>query len=276
LGFGAAFILARFQAAKAKWDPRHVDNVFLLLLVLTPIGARLFSRAFYMPWLPAGEIWKLWKGGGLVFYGGFVFGVAGILVYSLWAKLSIIPFCDLFAPSLALGLAFGRVGCFLGGCCWGDVCLSDHDARNIGTAGLAAQIRTFPLLSPAGMPLAVRYPAKSDPYKSHLELGLMKPGAERSLPVHPVQLYEAVLALVLCAGLLRFKSLGGPTLGFLWGYGLIRFLTEFFRADNTPIYAGATLSQMISLLLALAAALVWFRLRARQTDSPRAVALETT
>jgi phosphatidylglycerol:prolipoprotein diacylglycerol transferase len=71
------------------------------------------------------------------------------------------------------------------------------------------------------------------------------------LPVHPAQLYEAVAVLVLAFFLQRAFSrrerVGVVFGGLVLGYGIIRFLVEFLRADNPPIYWGFTLSQAISL-----------------------------
>ena len=61
--------------------------------------------------------------GGLEFYGGFILSVIGVLVWlRLVEKVSVRWYLDIAAPSAALGLALGRIGCFLNGCCYGGVC----------------------------------------------------------------------------------------------------------------------------------------------------------
>ena len=100
---------------------------------------------------------------------------------------------------------------------------------------------------------------KAGAFEQHRHLGLIGPDATVSLPVHPVQLYEACLALVLCIWLHRYlprrRWQGQIFCLFVLSYAIIRFATEFFRADNAPIYFGLTLSQVISVCIGLPAAI---------------------
>jgi prolipoprotein diacylglyceryltransferase len=125
------------------------------------------------------------------------------------------------------------------------------------------QVQTFALISPPGFPLAVRFPPDAAAFEQHRHLGLLNPDATVSLPVHPVQLYEASLALMLCIWLHccfpRRRWHGQIFCLFVSSYAMIRFATEFFRADNAPLYFGLTLSQVISVCIGLPAtiALAW-------------------
>ena len=98
------------------------------------------------------------------------------------------------------------------------------------------------------------FPPGAAAFGQHAKLGLIDAHATGSRPVHPVQLYEAFLAVVLCIWLQRRIRLGGwggaVVCQLVLGYAIIRFGTEFLRADNRPIYFGLTLSQGLSLLLA--------------------------
>ena len=236
-------------------------------------GARLFSWIFYFP--PGINLWKaLWDpAGGMVFYGGLVFGFLALLIYTRATKLPVWKMLDLFAPGLALGLAFGRIGCFMAGCCWGDVCIEPSALAHLPAKVTPWQIQTVPWLSHAGFPLAVTFPEHAAAFEQHQRLGLISPDATRSLPVHPVQLYEATLAFLLCIFLHRSRrdvAWNGQTLSFLLlGYGVIRFLTEIFRADNPPVYAGLTLSQVISLILLLTAGVILISKRALASSARR-------
>ncbi|MEO6182946.1 MAG: prolipoprotein diacylglyceryl transferase family protein, partial [Verrucomicrobiota bacterium] len=189
MGYFAAYLLARWRAKKNQVEGRHIDNLVLLLLVICPIGARFFSRLFDFP-TPIGlwEALKIWKGGGLVFYGGMVFGVIVVVAYAKATKIRLLEFSDVLAPSLALGLAFGRVGCFLSGCCWGDVCLQPSQLASIKSPLTHYQLQTFPALSPPNLFLAVKFPPETGAYEQHQALGLISAQAARSLPVHPAQL----------------------------------------------------------------------------------------
>jgi phosphatidylglycerol---prolipoprotein diacylglyceryl transferase len=208
-------------------------------------------------------------GGGLVFYGGLIFGLGCVLIYAVCARLALRPLFDVFAPSVALGLAIGRVGCFMAGCCWGDVC-ADAARLHLHDPSLRAQIQTAPLLSSAVFPLAVTFPAEAGAYEQHRKLGFITADAARSLPVHPVQLYEAVLAALLAWSLHRLlrrqKRAGQTSTALILGYAGIRFVTEYFRADNSPAYFGLTLSQVISL--ALAASVLLLALRRQSAKQP--------
>ncbi|MEO7297628.1 MAG: prolipoprotein diacylglyceryl transferase [Verrucomicrobiota bacterium] len=256
-GFIAAYFLGRWRATRNQIEGRHIDNLVLLLLIVTPIGARFFSRLFDFP-EPIGlwEALKVWKGGGLVFYGGLIFGIALVVAYVLITKISFLQFGDVLAPSLALGLAFGRVGCFLSGCCWGDFCGNPAQLALIKNAITKHQIQTFPALSPKDFFLAVRFPPETGAYEQHQTLGLISAKAATSLPVHPAQLYEAGLALCLClllnAAFKHRRGRGEVFAQFAIGYGVIRFAVEFFRADTPPVYFGMSISQVISIGIGVA------------------------
>jgi phosphatidylglycerol:prolipoprotein diacylglycerol transferase len=260
LGFFFGWLLIRKRARAAGVEPRHVDNLVLYLLVFTLIGARLAARLFYMPQVSFIDAFKVWEGGGLVFYGGFIAGVITTLGYARAKKLPLAVFADICSPGVAVGLAFGRLGCFMAGCCFGDICTNHSLALE---PAKEFQVHTIPALSPAWM--GVQFPAKSDAWDQHLKLGLIEAGAAKSLPVHPVQLYEALVAGLIAVWLHRRKALfaGEISLRLVVGYSVARFVLEFFRGDNQPIYWGMTISQVTSLLL-LAAAMwyAWRRSRA--------------
>ena len=252
LAFFFGYLLARYRAKKSGLDPRHIDNIALLVAITGIAGGRLFSRLFYYPTpLTFWEALKIWKDGGLVFYGGVIFGIFTVLIYAAVRKVRLIHLFDVLAPSLALGLGFGRVGCFLVGCCWGDVCVDPHSLHSLG-AGVRDQIQTISVISSAHFPFAVQFPSTAGAFEQHVALGLIDPHAARSLPVHPVQIYEALLAFLLCAFLnhvwKRGYVEGTPFILFCVSYGLIRFSMEIIRADSESAYLGGlTISQCISL-----------------------------
>jgi phosphatidylglycerol:prolipoprotein diacylglycerol transferase len=265
VGFVFGWWLARRRAKREGIEPRHIDNLTLLITVTSLFGARLFSWWFYFP--PGYSFWTAMTmgGGGMVFYGGLIFGMICLFAYTTITRVSLLNLFDVFAPSAALGLVFGRVGCFMAGCCWGDLCVN-RDAVHLPDPRLEYQLRTVPAISREHFPLAVTFPPEAGAYEQHSDLGLLPPGAARSLPVHPVQLYEAALALALAIYLHRSfrrrKWSGEIGVKLVLGYAIIRFGIEFLRADNSPIYWGMTLSQTISLLLA-AACIAFLRWRVR-------------
>lgn len=260
LGFVAGYALARWNARRVGMEGRHVDNLTLLLVITGLCGARIFSWLFYLP--PGTRFWEaiIAPGGGLVFYGGVISGIITVCAYALIARISLSDLGAIFAGPLALGLAFGRIGCFMAGCCWGDLCIEQRQLDTLA-ASKARQVQTIASISPGGFPLAVRFPERAGAFRQHQKLGLVDQHAARSLPVHPVQLYEAVAALALMLWLqARLKKRSWPAeiaVLFCLGYGLVRFGLEFLRADNTPGYVGLTISQVVSLVAVGSAAVIW-------------------
>lgn len=257
LGFIVGYAVARWNAKRLGMATRHVDNLTLLLVITGLCGARIFSWLFYFP--PGTNLWQalIAPGGGLVFYGGVIFGIMTVCGYALIARIRLSDLGDILAAPLALGLVFGRIGCFMAGCCWGDLCIDKEQVDGIAHSK-ARQAYTVPAVSPANFPLAVRFPQDSSAFRQHQKLGLLDPHAVRSRPVHPVQLYEAAAALLLVLWLqARLKRRSWPgeiAVLFCLGYGLVRFGLEFLRADNTPAYLGLTISQVVSLFALAAAA----------------------
>ena len=124
LGFFAATWWAMHRARLVNADPDVILNLGFISLVSGIVGARLFYVVQFWqqdfanqpnPLMAALNV----TAGGLVFYGGFLLAVVCALAYLVWARHSIRLYLDILAPSLMVGLAFGRMGCFLNGCCWG-------------------------------------------------------------------------------------------------------------------------------------------------------------
>lgn len=258
LGYFAAWQLIRGRSIKAGIEARHIDNIVLLILITGLLGGRLAARLFYAPQISFIDSFKVWRGGGMVFYGGFIAGALTVIFYALAKKLPLVKLMDVCAPGAAIGLAFGRVGCFMAGCCWGDLCLPASHPVHLDPA-VEYQVRTLPALSPAF--LGVTFPKKSAAFEQHTTLGLLEPTSTKSLPVHAVQLYEAMFAALLTIWLHRRKPLfeGEIAIRLLIGYSVGRFVLEFFRGDNRPIYLGMTISQVTSLVLLAIA--IWFAAR---------------
>ncbi len=273
LGFSCGYVLARRRAVIANIKASHIDNLVLILLLAGPAGARWFARLFYLPNVSFWESFKLWESGGLVFYGGVVAGILALVIYGAVAKLPLLRLADLFAAPLAVGLGFGRIGCFMAGCCWGDICVDQPQLAGLDPS-VQYQVQTIPVLSAASFPLKVSFPKKSLAFEQHQKLKLVTASANRSLPVHPVQLYEATLAFLLALMLDRvFRkqvAAGQTAVALVIGYAVIRFMMEFFRADNDPRFHGLTISQVISLCFLCAGIVLWMqRKRLQVAAAPR-------
>ncbi|MBI3990796.1 MAG: prolipoprotein diacylglyceryl transferase [Candidatus Omnitrophica bacterium] len=226
IGFLVAVYMAIRTARKEGVSQNLIMDMALWGLISGLIGARLlyvFLNFSYYARNPL-EILMLTHG-GLVFYGGFLTGAAGALLFLKRKGANIGLITDIVAPYIPLGQAFGRIGCYLNGCCYGKV-----------TAHRISVI--FPLDSVAG---------EAHPYQ----------------PLIPVQIYSA-MALVGIFLLLKFfseKKLFRNNLLFVYGviYSPARFIIEFFRGDNPALLWNLTVSQAISAVIFLlcGAYLLW-------------------
>jgi phosphatidylglycerol:prolipoprotein diacylglycerol transferase len=155
---------------------------------------------------------------GFVYFGGFIGALTGGIIYAKHKQIKILRTADFFAPAIALGHSIGRIGCFLAGCCYG---------------------------APSDSVFAVKF---TNPQC------LIDP-AYLGVSVHPTQLYSAagnfILFLVLHFMLnFSIKSKlkhGFVMLSYIMGYGILRFVIEFYRADERGIFlAGLSPSQWIA------------------------------
>jgi phosphatidylglycerol:prolipoprotein diacylglycerol transferase len=189
--------------------------------------------------------WAMFWSGGLTYYGGFI-GATAMAVYLL--KKDRFPFwkaADMAGFAIPVGLAFGRMGCLLAGCCFG------VESSN-------ALALSFPPQSPA----------TESQFKLH-ELGSM--GAW-SHPVLPTQIFESALSLGIAAFCLlyvhpRKRYDGQVFVAFLGLYALGRFLLEYLRADDRGGVLGLSTSQLIGLAMIAAAALIHLR-QSRRLSPP--------
>jgi phosphatidylglycerol:prolipoprotein diacylglycerol transferase len=249
LAFASATMLAAWRAKREKLDPELVLDMAFWLFAGGLLGARLFYVVQYRDGFHSPlDFFKFWNG-GIVYYGGVFGGVAAFFIYRKFNPFPIRPYLDALAPPIAIGTMFGRLGCFLNGCCFGDVC---HTI------------------------LGVRFPKPTDPWTSQVRNGLIPPTADFSLPLHPTQLYSALDALVLLILLTAYYPMrrrDGEVMGLLMVvYPITRFLMEYVRNDEGIFFAGMTISQTISVGLLASAGAYWWWLstlpKVRHADLP--------
>lgn len=120
LAFAVSAFLIYRRAADFGIDKDKVADLFILMLVAGIIGARLLYVLLNIEHYKAAplELTDLSKG-GLVWYGGFFAALSAAIVYTNRKRMEFLNTMDLIAPYIALGQAFGRVGCFFNGCCYG-------------------------------------------------------------------------------------------------------------------------------------------------------------
>lgn len=245
-----AWFWARRNAAKTCIDPSHVDLLVPVTIIVGIAGGTVVAMFMPMDHMVAGEAMN--HGLRVRLFGILGTGAIGVFIYSRITNLSFRRLLDIFALPTLAGLMVHRVGCFLAGCCWGDI-VGDGQAGDY-----AAQVHSTTLLD--GLVRGVQYPPGSLPYDQHQALGLIGPGAPASLPVHPVQLYEAGLLLVLILVLLHvpWRRVPRGTLAILtvFAYALMRFFIEFLRADGHLVIGGLTVTQVQCIILAFSIVLL--------------------
>ena len=218
LAFLIGLWTATRRGARVHISRDDIGDVTLWLMV----GAILGARAVYVTtyWQdefadqPLTEIFMI-QHGGLVYYGGLIGATLAGLIAIHWKKLPLWKTADVLAPSIALGSVFGRIGCLLNGCCYGRAC---------------------------ALPWAVSYPA-----------GQAATGVPFGVPLHPTQIYDALLNLLLdgfLAWLFRRKKFDGQVFAtYLLGYAVTRSVVEWFRGDYTAGHQhfGLTPAQLVSV-----------------------------
>lgn len=162
-----------------------------ITIIVGVAGALLLSLVMPMDRMVAGDMMQ--TGVRARLFSILATGAVAVFIYSRIVKLSFRRLLDIFALPTIAGLMVHRVGCFLAGCCWGDVVSDGH------VMSFATQVQTLPFLG--GLTAGVQYPPGSLPYEQHVAMGLIEPGAVASLPIYPVQLYEVALLLVLLLAL---------------------------------------------------------------------------
>ena len=238
VGFSTAAWLAGHRVRSIGQPPEVIWDMLMWALIPGLIGARIYyllrhgspefaSSTGFRKLIAAIALWD----GGIVFYGSVIGGAVGILAFCRLQRIPMIPMLDVMAPSLLVGEAFGRIGCFLYGCCYGGEC---------------------------SLPWAVRFPTDSLTFKKMLEKGQVTPDDTATPLLHPTQLYSSIAAFVLAWFLswcFRRRRFDGAVLClFAILYPISRWLLELLRADIDPYSSGLKDAQIFSLVLMLAGA----------------------
>lgn len=283
IAFLAAVFLIRRLSRNITPDPRLITNAALYSLIAGVAGARLFFVAHHFDQFRGSwhSVFAIWQG-GLELLGGFILAVAVILLYLWYHKLPIRRYLDILAIGLTLALAFGRIGCFLNGCCFGKptnlpwavrfpygslAYISQVNAnlqRNRPDPQLKLPPEFFSYIDKNG----IQYPKPYENLTEEQKDMLRKTDKHRSLPVHPTQLYSSANGAILCLILYLFwrrtqKTTNAKSTSRLFAkpgctfalmfvlYGVTRFLIEFVRDDNPFEFDGLTIAQNICIALTI-------------------------
>ncbi|MBM75956.1 MAG: hypothetical protein CMK59_11200 [Proteobacteria bacterium] len=249
----AAFVVSSKRARMVGIDSDQLTTMYLLVALAGVAVSRLFHFLFTdqsveffenpLIYFDPGE-------GGLVFYGGPIGGVLVGVLYCMFLKIPTFKMLDIAAPAIMLGLAFGRIGCFLAGCCHGMHCEMpiDHTIWSL-QGGEVVSVEGFP----------------------HFALLFYKDGpgvtasAARDLPLFPTQVWEMTVAFSIFGFLSwvwkRLKFFDGQILVMMMiFYAGWRSTVENFRGDMTrgldTAGSGLTTSQWISVAMVILAILI--------------------
>lgn len=204
----------------------QANSLFLYLFIAAVIGGKLFM-IFEDPGYYLGHISRLVSGSGFVFYGSFLFAVPTMFWYFRRNKLPTYRMLDIMAVTTCLVHGFGRIGCFMAGCCYGTATYSF---------------------------LGVVF---SDPVCK----------APLGTSLHPVQLYESGFIFLLGASLVlikqsRQKFYGQLFLIYLASYAIGRSVLETFRGDEARGYVighVVSTSQFVAFLVLVGVIIVYGR-----------------
>lgn len=212
VGIILALYLTKTECQRVGLNGEEIVDTLFWAIWVGIIGSRIFY-VLYFPQEFIKDPLEFVKiwKGGLVFHGGLLFAVPFTLYFFKKKKIPILKTLDVVAIFIPMAHFFGRLGCFSAGCCYGKVC---------------------------ELPWAVTF-------NHPLTL------APKNIPLHPTQLYEALLNLLLFFFLFftrkSFNKKGIKFSLYLVGYGAIRFFVEFYRGDLRGIYLSFSVAQWISL-----------------------------
>lgn len=284
--FGTAILVFRKLCKEGALDsPTQTttdDDVFSFFsvgILCLLLGARIFGTLVYdvtglywnKPWLifwPFDEAGTFTGFAGMSYHGGFIGGLIGMIIWCIWKKRPILKWVDAMAISIPLGYTFGRLGNFL-------------------NAELYGRITTMPwgMIFPAAPKFSVSIPWVGQ-VAEEAGIPITAETVLVNLPRHPSQLYEALFEGIVLFAILWFLRKKKPFDGFLTalytiGYGLFRFVIEYFRepdaelgyritaVPDTPIYFNQSLLNLstgqILCLMMIAGGIGLLVVRAIQT-----------
>lgn len=246
VGFLVAWHVISWLCKRTGRDEKPLSNLVVSLMISGIVGSRIAYVIEHWQSEFAHDFWQIIRvdQGGLMFYGGFILASVMFFTWCRIKKQSALRMADLFATVVPLAHAFGRLGCFFYGCCYG---------RQSSAAW------------------AVRFPRQSPAWYEQFRAGLIESSATQSLPVLPTQLVESACCLILFGILLpiylrNYSRRPGLIAGcYLVGYAITRFTIEILRGDPRAQVGIFSISQTISFLIAAAGiAFITFAFKRKQ------------
>ena len=252
---GLSLVVAWFltlELSDREGMPREpMGNTAVFAMFMGIVGARLLYVLTNLDEFQSLTDMLALRRGGLVAYGGYLAGFFASVFYVNQIKQSFSRWIDCAMPGIAIGMVTGRIGCYLYGCDFGK-------PLGEGAPGWLKSLGTFPHWPAGTLDAGDGAPA----YLRHLEvfghtelLHTLKE-TQASLPVHPTQIYESlvgVLLLVVAYLVRRRQSFQGEVgLTVAFGYGLLRFSLELLRDDAERGSYGPAMPEHVLIPLAFA------------------------
>lgn len=208
IGFVVAILLAYRGAPRFGLDKDKIIDFGIVVLLGGVAGARLVFCLMNLGYYISNplEILNLTRG-GLVWYGAFLSGILTAVWFVKKHNINFWDGADLLAPFIALAQSFGRIGCFLNGCCYGSP-------------------------APQWYMISVVFPDESllrHPVQIYEAAALL------------------ILFVILRRWQERRRFKGEIFLSYTVFYSVIRFALEFFRGDNPRIFINLTIGQLVSM-----------------------------
>ena len=249
LAFLCGYLVLRAETARLGAGRELAADMLLGALIGGIVGAKIYYVLLYWDRTAVDPLGMIFSRSGLVWYGGFIGGFLGVMWVLRRRPVTPGLGVDAIAPALPLAYGIGRIGCFLVG--------DDYGRPTDSWVGIA-----FPNgLPPTTAGNLRRFGAEVDPAIPDAEV----------LSVHPTQLYETGLSLVIFLilwGLRRHPHVQGWLFGMWLAMAAAeRFVIEIFRAKDDRFFGGFTLAQVISVLLFAGGIALVLRLRRRAAEA---------
>ena len=247
LGFIAAFAMVNRRVPRVGVDPDVMVGLYLSTVVGGLLGSRLLHFVFAEPEFFKNPAMFFDPGqGGFAFYGGVLGGTLCGALYAAWYKLPRWKIGDIAAPSIMIGLALGRLGCFFAGCCHGRACPAPEASTLLSLPGGR-------IVTTDGAPFLALV------FKEGVGVGDIF-----DVPLYPTQLWESLGGFLLFLFLSKmwhsWRRFDGQCMAaMLVLYAALRSSIEEFRGDTIrgeDIVLGLSTSQTVSVGMVVAALVI--------------------
>jgi phosphatidylglycerol---prolipoprotein diacylglyceryl transferase len=254
LAFIVASVVLGARSGKVGIDPDRLMNFFLLITFGGLVGSRLLHFLMAEPSTFLRHPLDFFNPtkGGFAFYGGAIFSTIAGAVYAVRARIPAWKLADAAAPSIMLGLAIGRLGCFFAGCCHG---------RPVGVAAESTLLH----MSGGSVVTTHGFPYIALVFEKGVGMGDIF-----DVPLYPTQVWESLAAFLLFLFLSwewkYARKFDGQVIATLMvTYPILRTVIESFRGDTvrgTSYFGALSTSQVVSIpVLAIGLGIFLFRFR---------------